>query len=646
MLNDHIKEDIKAAADIVEVVGGYVKLRRAGSNWQGLCPFHNEKSPSFNVNPSLGIFKCFGCGESGDVFSFLMKIDGLTFPEAMQALADRYHITIPERTPEKDAAQSHEALLTEGAFSALKFAGMFYYKTLVDAAEAEPARAYLKKRGFTGDTVKKYGLGFAPDRFDALIEAAKREGVSGEYLAEAGLVKQDENGTKMWDTFRGRLLFPIFNPAGKVTGFGGRILTADKKSPKYINSPQTRVYNKSEALYGIHVAKTEMRKAREVILVEGYTDVLQLHQAGILNVVATSGTALTADQLRLMHRYADQILMIYDADEAGQNAMDRGLDLALAEGLSVRILHLPDKEDPDSFVKQFGADSFRAIVKEGARDFMQFLLDRAKEEGKWDEPQVRRATISRILKSISQIRDSITQQTYIQKLSEVSKIGDLELIKELKKVAAAERPYKPRAEAPRREEPPMPDIPYQNDPDDPGFGAPIPAPQVRRKDTSLSPAPSYEKELIRLMITHGYPIIEFVGSHVNADHFENEVMRTLFDDLIERYTSHQPIALDVYLTDDRWKSLVSDMAMERHTPSARHEEKLGKRLTRDGDTLRTVKGELKALKLHYLDRLKVRFKETFDAASDPAERESSSRLLTEVAKERLRIEKTSADHLF
>jgi hypothetical protein len=259
---------------------------------------------------------------------------------------------------------------------------------------------------------------------------------------------------------------------------------------------------------------------------------------------------------------------------------------------------------------------------------------------------VRRATISRILKSISQIRDSITQQTYIQKLSEVSKIGDLELIKELKKVAAAERPYKPRAEAPRREEPPMPDIPYQNDPDDPGYGIPAPAPAARRKDPAKVPAPSYEKELIRLMITHGYPIIEFVGSHVNADHFENDVMRILFDDLIERYSSHQPIALDVYLTDDRWKSLVSDMAMERHTPSARHEEKLGKKLTRDGDTLKTVKGELKALKMHYLDRLKVRFKENFDAATDPADRESCSRLLTEVAKERLRIEKTSADHLF
>lgn len=637
MLNDHIKEDIKAAADIVDVVSGYVKLRRAGSNWQGLCPFHNEKSPSFNVNPSLGIYKCFGCGESGDVFSFLMNIDGLTFPEAMKVLADRYHITIPERTQVDDGVQSQEAILTEGAYIALKFAGLFYYKTLVDAPEAEKARTYLKKRGFSGDTIKKYGLGYAPDRFDALIEAAKEKGISEEYLIEAGLVKQDENGTKMWDTFRGRLLFPIFNPAGKVTGFGGRILTDDKKAPKYINSPQTRVYNKSEALYGIHVAKSEIRKAREVILVEGYTDVLQLHQAGILNVIATSGTALTADQLRLMHRYGDKLLMIYDADDAGQNAMDRGLDLALAEGLSVRLLHLPDKEDPDSFVKQFGAESFRAIVKEGARDFMQFLLDRAKEEGKWDEPQVRRATISRILKSISQIRDSITQQTYIQKLSEVSKIGDRELLAELKKVAAAERPFKPRKEPERRETAPAPEIPYQ---DDPGYGF------TARPAPTPTKAPSYEKELIRLMITHGYPIIEFVGSHVNADHFENVAMRELFDDLITRYSAHQPISVDVYLSDERWKSAVSDMVMERHTPSVRHEEKLGKKLTRDGDALRTVKGELKALKMRYLDRLKVRFKERFDQATDPADRESCSKLLMDVAKERLRLEKTPADHLF
>lgn len=630
MLNDHIKDDIKAAADIVDVVGGYVKLRRSGSNWQGLCPFHNEKSPSFNVNPSLGIYKCFGCGESGDVFSFLMKIDGLTFPEAMKVLADRYNITIPERTQADDGIQSQEAILTEGAYIALKFAGVFYYKTLIDAPEADIARKYLKKRGFTGETIKKYGLGYAPDRFDALIEAAREKGISEVYLSEAGLVKSDENGNKMWDTFRGRLLFPIFNPAGKVTGFGGRILTDDKKAPKYINSPQTRVYNKSEALYGIHVAKSEIRKAREIILVEGYTDVLQLHQAGILNTIATSGTALTADQLRLMHRYGDKLLMIYDADDAGQNAMDRGLDLALAEGLNVRLLHLPDKEDPDSFVKQFGADSFRAIVKEGARDFMQFLLDRAKEEGKWDEPQVRRATISRILKSISQIRDSITQQTYIQKLSEVSKIGDRELLAELKKVATADR------RAPRQE-PPRPTYEPES----------VPQPS-RRSDPreSTQRVPEYEKEIIRLMISHGYPMIEFVGGHINADHFEHESMKTLFELLIHRYSEHQPISIEGFLQDEEWKGVVSDMVWERHTPSARHEEKLGKKLTRDGDVFVTAKGALKSLKLRYLDRLNARFSKTFEQAEDEAQRKASHALLMEVSKERLRIEKTPADHLF
>lgn len=636
MHNDHIKDDIKAAADIVDVVGGYVKLRRAGSNWQGLCPFHNEKSPSFNVNPLLGIYKCFGCGESGDVFSFLMKIDGLTFPEAMKVLADRYHITIPERTQADDGIQSQEAILTEGAYIALKFAGVFYYKNLIDTPEADVARKYLKKRGFTGETIKKYGLGYAPDRFDALIEAAREKGISEIYLSEAGLVKSDENGTKMWDTFRGRLLFPIFNPAGKVTGFGGRILTDDKKAPKYINSPQTRVYNKSEALYGIHVAKSEIRKAREIILVEGYTDVLQLHQAGILNVIATSGTALTADQLRLMHRYGDKLLMIYDADDAGQNAMDRGLDLALAEGLSVRLLHLPDKEDPDSFVKQFGADSFRSIVKEGARDFMQFLLDRAKEEGKWDEPQVRRATISRILKSISQIRDSITQQTYIQKLSEVSKIGDRELLAELKKVATADR-RAPRQEPPRPTYEPE-TIPHPSESSQP----------TRRSDPreTTQRVPEYEKEIIRLMISHGYPMIEFVGGHINADHFEHESMKALFDVIIYRYNEHQPISIEGFLQDEEWKGVVSDMVWERHTPSVRHEEKLGKKLTRDGDVFLTAKGALKSLKLRYLDRLNVRFSKTFEQAEDEAQRKASHALLMEVSKERLRIEKTPADHLF
>lgn len=629
MLHDHIKDDIKAAADIVEVVSGYVKLKRSGSNWQGLCPFHNEKSPSFNVNPSLGIFKCFGCGESGDVFSFLMKVDGLSFPEAMKVLAERYHITIPEKSEVPDEAKSREALLTEGAYMALAFAGRYYHTQLADGDEAEPARAYLRKRGFTGETVRKYGIGYAPDRMDALLRAAEEASIPEEYLIEAGLVKQDENGTRVWDTFRGRLLFPIFNPAGKVTGFGGRILTESKKAPKYINSPQSRVYNKSEALYGIHVAKGEIRKTKEAILVEGYTDVLQLHQAGIRNAVATSGTALTAEQLRLLHRYGETLLMIFDADQAGQNAMDRGLDLALAEGLAVRVLHLPDGEDPDSFVKQFGGEAFRNVVKKDAVDFMRFLIAKARQAGEWGDPQTRRSVISRILRSISKMPDAITRETYVQQLSEWSKVGDLalkeELLQHLRAEATRPIPRGSTGQTPR----PMAHSPAIPDPSDR---------TTRHAPRTTHLAPGYEQALNRHMIAHGYPMVEFIGGHINADHFENEGMKALFEDIVARYEAHEPISTDVYVNHPYFGGMVAELFVERHTPS--------KRLSRDGDLHKTVKGELKAIRRQFLRRLRSTLAVDFQAATDLELRKRIHEQLMGVTREEARLQDTPIDQLF
>jgi len=374
MIPDHIKEEVKAAADIVEVVSDYVKLRRTGSNFQGLCPFHNEKSPSFNVSPNLGIYKCFGCGESGDVISFVMKQDGVSFTEAIRSLGARFDVDVPEESqPENDERYREK----EGIYHALAFAGRFFFKQLTENPEALEARKYLDKRGFTGQTVRKYGIGYAPAAYDTLLNAARKAGVNEHYLEQAGLIKFGRNGETAFDVFRSRIMFPIFNASGKVIAFGGRIMenvpvSDGRKAPKYINSPQTLVYNKSEVLYGIHVAKNEIRKHREVILVEGYTDVLSMHQAGISNAVATSGTALTAEQLKVMHRYGETLLMIYDSDLAGQNAMSRSVDLALREGLDVRLLQLPDGEDPDSFVRRFGRDSFVQYRNEQARDFVAF----------------------------------------------------------------------------------------------------------------------------------------------------------------------------------------------------------------------------------------------------------------------------------
>ncbi|MGM0739841.1 MAG: DNA primase [Bacteroidota bacterium] len=428
MIPDDKKEEVRQAADIIDVVSDHVKLRRSGSNFTGLCPFHNEKTPSFNVSPSLGIYKCFGCGEAGDVFSFVMKMDGVGFEEAVRTLAERYNVTLPEKSEEQYDPQQ---FFKDGIYHALRFAGGFFHQTLAETDEAGPAREYLKKRGYPWKTVRKYGLGYAPDRFDGLLRAAEGAGINIQYLHGAGLVKEREDGSGHYDTFRGRLMFPILNPSGKVIGFGGRTLSTDKKIPKYINSPQTPVYNKSEVLYGIHVARNEIRKAGEVILVEGYTDVISMQQAGIGNVVSTSGTSLTSGQVRVMKRYGDVLLMIFDADTAGVNAAVRGISVALQEGMGVRVLTLPEGEDPDSYVREYGEEGFREIKKKETVDFLRFLVSLARKEDRWDDPVERRKCISEILEAIAVVPDELSRDTYIQELSSISRIGDRALHKEI-----------------------------------------------------------------------------------------------------------------------------------------------------------------------------------------------------------------------
>ena len=289
MISDEKKEEVRAAADIVEVVQDYVKLKRSGSGFVGLCPYHDEKTPSFNVTPRLQIFKCFGCGESGDVFKFVMDQEGIGFTEAVRQLAERYGVFIPEEDNEE---HSETTQLREGILHALKFAGVYFYRNLIENPEAEKALKYLEDRGYNREIFRKYGLGYAPAGGEELIKAARNAGIDENYLLEADLIKPSNRGDGFYDTFRGRLMFPIFNPTGKVIAFAGRVL-GNEKTAKYINSSQTKVYNKSEVVYGVNFAKNEIRKHKEVLLVEGYTDVITLMENGIGNVVASSGTSLT-----------------------------------------------------------------------------------------------------------------------------------------------------------------------------------------------------------------------------------------------------------------------------------------------------------------------------------------------------------------
>lgn len=641
MISDHKKEEVKQASDIVEVIQDYVKLKRSGSGFMGLCPFHNEKSPSFHVTPSMGIYKCFGCGAGGDVFNFMMEMEGVGFTEAVRSLGERFGVDIPEDTPYE---QDETYQIKEGIYHALKFAGKFYYECLMKTDQGETAREYLKKRGFTIDTIKKYGLGFAPNSGTAFLDAALKIGLNEAYLHEAGLLKMRQDGQSAYDAFRDRVMFPIFNPSGKVIAFGGRILKDNVKAPKYINSPQTKVYNKSETLYGIHVAKNEIRKEKEAILVEGYTDVLSLHQAGLRNAISTSGTSLTPDQMRVLHRYGETLLFIYDSDNAGQAAMLRGINIALEEGLGVRVLKLPESEDPDSFVKQFGKEGFLAYKKDEAKDFVRFMIETARSKGEWDDPVTKSHVITRILTSIATIPDAVSKDNYIQHLSSLSKIGDRALYEELgiiegqKRKQEKQRNFRDKQIAQREEQ----NIPPSGDP------SPQPPAQgiAKKEPKRQEKIPAYEKEVIRLMLLYGKPVVAYIGAQINVDHFEYEAMREFYEDMIQRFQNDEEISVDVYMDKGHpYPELVGEVIMERFSISELGNERRMTPVKRDGELYKTVRGALKALRIHFLSRIREICQQKY-AQSDGEEKVELSSTLRDITQQYSVLKSRSPEDIF
>lgn len=641
IITDQKKEEIRDAADIVDVISDYVKLKKSGSGFTGLCPFHNEKTPSFHVTPRLGIFKCFGCGEGGDVFNFVMKLEGVGFVEALRTLANRYNIEIPEEeSPEYDA----KTQLTEGIYHALRFAGMFYYQNLMEEDEGQAAREYLKKRGLTAATIKKFGLGFAPDSMDGLLQHAAKESINETYLAEAGLIKHSEHSDKPYDVFRGRLMFPIFNPSGKVIGFGGRIM-GDRKGPKYINSPQTKVYNKSEVMYGIHASRNEIRKAESAILVEGYMDVISLWQHGIKNVVATSGTSVTSGQMRLLKNYSENLLMVYDADNAGQNAMIRGLDIALAQGLNVRLMHLPEGEDPDSFVQQFGAESFREYCESESRDFVTFIVERAKELDEWDDPIKQKNNISAILKSMSNISDSVMRETLVNHLRKLSGIGDKALFDELGRYIADNKREQQRdlQRAERRAEREQ----AGNQDGDNNAPGSLPYSSRRVARPKKSERPPYEKEIIRLMVEYGDDMVFYIGNLITDDHFEDEELKAFYQDVIQRYNEEKEISVEVYSGKEHpFPALIGEIMIERYGISERGNELRSKKIRKDADPYKTARGALKAVWIGYLKRELDSYQEGVRMAKAEEERQNSYREMVDVRKRLLQFERGASGELF
>lgn len=437
-------EEIRAAADIVDVVSGFVRLKKAGRNFTGLCPFHKEKTPSFNVNPERGIFKCFGCGKGGNAITFLMDVEHVSFVEALEELAERYGIEVPrEQVRERADATSLDAL-----YEANRVAARFFYTTLREA-RGTVGKEYFRRRKWTAETQQSFGLGFAPDAWDALIGYAHEQGVTDEVLEQTGLVVRRDTG-RVYDRFRNRVVFPIFSVTKKVIGFGARALAADEQ-PKYLNSPETAIYNKSSVLYGLSHAHRSIREAEAAILVEGYADVISMHQAGITNVVSTSGTALTPEQVKLLARYTSRLFFLYDADAAGASAMMRGIEPMLAANLDVRIVTLPQGEDPDSYVLKEGADAVRARMAE-ARSFLDFVVEDYRTRGMLETPEGKTEAVRHVVGLLLRMPDRIKRDLYVHHLAERFRVYESVLYRELDALARTQSPAARRAAAAVREE--------------------------------------------------------------------------------------------------------------------------------------------------------------------------------------------------
>jgi len=423
MISKETIQLIQGKIDIIEIIGGFVKLKKRGANYLGNCPFHNEKTPSFTVSPSKEIYKCFGCGKSGNTIGFIMDHEKYSYVETLRWLANKYNITIEETesSPEAKAYQQ----VTESLFIVNHYARDFFRDQLRDMEEGiDIAMSYLTERGFTPEIIEKFQIGYNPGARDALAQSAIAAQYNPEIMNKAGLVVQRDG---QWqDNYRGRIIFPIHNQSGKVIGFGARIIKSNDRAPKYINTPENELYVKSKILYGAYFAKSAIDKANECLLVEGYTDVVSLHQAGVENVVASGGTSLTTDQLRLIKKYTPNLTIIYDGDGAGIKAAMRGLDLALEEGLNVKLVLIPDNEDPDSYVKKIGASDFKAFVSREKKDFILFQLDVALKDAQNDS--VKRSNIvqqmAETLSKINKTEDFAKRQDYVRRVSEMLNIEE------------------------------------------------------------------------------------------------------------------------------------------------------------------------------------------------------------------------------
>jgi DNA primase len=570
MITPQTIQQITSRIDIIDVVGEFVKLKKRGTNYLGNCPFHNEKSPSFTVSPAKEIYKCFGCGKSGNTITFLMEHEKYSYVEALRWLAARYNIEIEET--ETSPAQKMAQQTADSLYAINHFAMEFFTKQYWDTeAGATIAQSYMQHRGFLRPIVEKFKIGYNPSDRDSLAKALIQNQFNPELFARTGLVVERDGGWQ--DNYRDRIIFPIHNTTGKIIGFGARQIAKNDRSPKYINTPENEIYIKSRILYGSYFARTAIDKANECLLVEGYTDVVSLHQAGIENVVASGGTSLTIDQLRLVKKYTQNLTIIYDGDAAGVKAALRGLDMALEEGLNVQLVLIPDNEDPDSYVNKVGPDAFRAFVQSAKKDFILFQLEvQLKEVG--NDLNKKNSLVNQMAETLSKINkaeDFTKLQEYVRKCADILRIDETgltqlvnkfkrdKIVKEEKKMAYDEAAIL------------MPN--FQQETQD-----------TNNIDLVLDKDFLHEKNLVRLLIEFGNEVIEdgrvastWIAEELEPFPLDNQDMIQLVKIYFEwQAAGKMPNNKTLqYHEDPQIQQLVMGLFEPEHELSLRWNEKLG-----------------------------------------------------------------------
>ncbi|NQV76152.1 MAG: DNA primase [Bacteroidetes bacterium] len=609
MIPKETVDKIIETSRIEEVVGDFVSLKKRGTSMIGLCPFHNEKTPSFHVSVGKGIFKCFGCGQGGDSVRFIMEHEKATYPEALRYLANKYSIEIEEvqNSPEEQAVNNRR----ESLYIVSGWAAKFFHHQMMETDEGKSiGLSYFKERGFRDDIIKKFELGYSPDVWDALTQQGLKEGYNSQFLEDTGLTIRKDN-EKLYDRFRGRVMFPIHSFTGRVIGFGGRTLKTDKAVPKYVNSPESDIYHKSNVLYGLFFAKKSMRDEDNCYLVEGYSDVLSVHQAGVENVVASSGTSLTIEQIRMIGRFTKNITILYDGDEAGIKASLRGLDMILEEGLNVKVVNFPDSHDPDSYVQEFGSAAFKTHIEQNKKDFILYKTGiLLKDAG--NDPIKRAGIIREVVESIAKIPDGIKASVFVRECSSLLQIEERVLISELNKIRLGKIKKETNSYTPQNN----PDtIPVSIEPELAGIS-----------DTDEK----QEREIVRLLLNYGHELVHwdeitdtYIAPYIIANladvNFENMLCARIIDEYKKQLENGAlPTEQDfIKHTDHEIADLAISMVSSPYILSDNWYAKRKIYVRNESENLRlTILGGIFHLKKRKVDRILKKIRDDIQAETD------------------------------